>query len=691
MKNEIQFLLRRIGWNTYRFANKLDRELTANGVAKADLKEDRRKYIYKIDSIIRVLDVDQNAIRVFVSNVKSYEEAFGYLKLSKKANSLKLDGYFDFKQIISLLLKSKSPDFFYKLAKFYKNFELEENGQGSFSKLIGYIDIPDEDLELIVDALIFTKNAGCPLSQKNIVKYYDSNRTASQDINSLKEAWIFAYEHKIPVTIRDFIQTIKYERDPYRFVVNYNKILNSDLPIPFEKFKIFNVAQNKIEEFIGLMIKSKIAEIYLDFETLYDDMKLGRDVWSVMRYLIKFHDSGFDSVDYASLRNFQLFGGQLDKLHEAFLYNRKRKIIDEKAFFDRVVEILLVKSKELNFNSLSCIKAIELAYAQADIEAEELGTNEVNREEVANDVFNDYLAGVDVYVVINYIKFAKAHGIFIAYGVAKIFNQLPNFSFKEAVFQALNPQILKDYETFLDENDEEFEEPKKLRVTTKDNIEILINLEIQAVLIPNNYFAGSDEKILFQRANAILIDEIQRKYNHDEIIVNIDKISKNVLFRLMEETRDIDYKYIPETQMNKVKSKSHHTEHGHDSHIEEQHSKKQELNKESKHHEANHHQEEKPHHEEEEFKKSDDKKIKFISVSKYKPLKVIIPRIEFVESTFKEYEKAKAEYDHHIQAMHTDLDKLKAEIELKKAWARGENIKYKFLEDDNNTLSRGHH
>lgn len=668
----MQLILNRICLNTYRLVSQLDYELLANDVPRDEVKADRRKFLYKIDNVISELTVSKRDIRVFVTNVKSYQEAFEYLKLSSKAKEFKLEQYFNFNQILKLLLKNKSPDFYYKLAKFYKNFNLDENNQGDFKKLIGYVDINEGDLELIVDTLIYTKNAGCPLSQKDIVKYYDSNRPHSENLNSLREAWIFAHEHEIPVKIMDFIQAIKYERDPHIYVVNYNKIISNDLPIPYEKFKIFNVPQPKIGEFISLMIKSKIAEIYLDFETLYDDMKLGRDVWSVMRYLIKFHDSGFDSVNYASLRNFRVFDGELDKLHEAFLYNRKRKIIDEKVLFNRILEILLVKNEDLNFNSYTCIKAIELAYLQVEAEQIDLGLEPLSKEEIANEVFNDYLAGVDVYEVVNYIKYAKEHDVFISYNTAKLINQTKVISFKEAIFNALNPVLLKDFVKNKDEEGHELLETKKLRVTTKDNIEILVDMMIEAVLLPNNYFKGSDETILFQRASAIIIDEIQRKYNHDEIIVNIENISKNVLYRLMEETRNVDIEYVEEAQMKRVQLLGH----GEHSENHNTHEEKTDL------HKVEHSEKRNVHSEKHHIVKSDNNRIKFITVSKYKPLKVIIPRIDFVKETFKEFEKTKEEFEHHKHQMVADLKRLEAEIEIKKAWAKDDNVKYKFLDSD---------
>lgn len=582
----------------------------------------QHKYKETIRGFIAKLDYNLYEFSDFIANVDSYEDVIKSFKVTKKAKTIGVEEYIDFATVIKILKRDYDPDFYFELAKDFKNYKLEENGQGDFIKLRNYVDIPEADLKKIVDVMLFTKNAGFPLTQKNIIKYYDSKRPESEDILKLKEAWIFANEHKIEVDIKDFIQAIKYKRDVLNYVINYNNIIKNDIPISYEKFKIFNIEQSKIEELIGLLIKAKLAKIYLEFETIYDDIKQDRDVWSIIRYLIKFRDSDFSEFEYEDLRTFAIYGCDLSKLHNAYLYNRKFKVIDSKKFYDSALEILLVKNEKLDFDTNLYLKAMELGKSD-DFKIPE------------DEIIHDYLAGHDVFNILNYIKYARSHNVNVSYSVAKALDNLP-LNFKDIINESLNPMILTG---------------DSVRVTTKDNIEITANLEIEAVIQLDNYIKGSEKDVLFSRANAIFIDEVQRKYNHDEIVTNVEKIANNILFRLMNESRDRKYFYVPDKKMNKIFDDQKRTSENEDLIMD--------------------------------YNNSDhNESLKFIDVSKYKPLKVLIPRINFVEDTFKDYDKIKEEFEIHKKKAEAEIDQIKAEIELKKAWANSKDLKYMILKDD---------
>ncbi len=622
--------------NTQRFMRKLDKKfISGMNMDPEEIKSLHDKYFEYIRNNIIKIDYTYIDLLEFVANVDSYADVIKSIEVIIKAQTLGLDEYIDFSTVIKILKKHFDPNFYFKLAKDFKNYKLEENNQGNFAKLRNYIDIPEKHLKNIVDVMLFTKNTGYPLSQKNIVKYYDSKRPETEDIFKLKDAWIFAHEHKINISIYDFIQAMKYEKDPLMFVINYNKIILNDIPISYEKFKILNIKQKKIEELINLLIKAKLANIYLDFETIYDDIKLDRDVWSIIRYLIKFQDSGFADFDYFSLRNYSVYGGNLSQLHNAYLLNRKNKIIDYKKLYKSALEILLVKNEKLNFNSFLMLKAIEFAKAEVPRISED-------------EVINDYLAGHDVFSILNYIKYARNHNVKISYNIAKALDKLPR-GFKDIINEALNPMILKG---------------EQVRVTTKDNIEITANIEIEAVIQLENFIKGSESDVLFSRANAIFIDEIQRKYNHDEIIVNIEKIANNILYRLNNESRERQYVYIPENKMRRITEQ--------DSETEQNTEKGQQKATEASEEEFTSDFEHSKHNE----------TLKFVDVSKYKPLKVLIPRINFEKDTFKDFDKVKEEFEIHKKKEQAKIEKIKAEIEVKRAWAKSKDLKYLILKDD---------
>jgi uncharacterized protein YqfA (UPF0365 family) len=501
--------------------------------------------------------------------------------------------------------------------------------------------------------------------------FYNSSKKAKNDLLNLKDAWIYAKEHKLEFDINDFVHATKYDREPFKYAINYNRILQNDIPIPYERFKTLDVEQSKITQLIGLFIKAKYSNIYIDFEKIYEEIKL-RDVWSIIDYLIKFHKAGFEFFDYQTISDFSALGGDLPKLYAGFLYNKKFKIIDDfKKYFDSVKEITLALSKKpdlnikdeegntikLQFDAVLLIKSIELGQKL---------TPSIDEDEI----IGNYLGGTDVYNILNYINFAKTHNIKVSYKSAKLIDKIyrEKGGFKEVIKQALNP-ILFDADS--------------VKVTTKDNIEIVANMAIEVVLQPDNFFKGSDENILFQRAKAIFIDEVQRKYNHDEIIVNIEKIAENILYRLNNEARDREYRYIPEQQMTKI---SHHLHH---------HSSDQNLEHESKQHPENQHniQHQQQLHSEEipKFISKTKQSLKFIEVSKYKPLKVLIPRIDFVQDTFKEFEKVKEEFEWHKQRIEAEIEKLRADAKIREAWAKKGDLKYLILKDEEqNEEHHGH-
>jgi len=207
---------------------------------------------------------------------------------------------------------------------------------------------------------------------------------------------------------------------------------------------------------------------------------------------------------------------------------------------------------------------------------------------------------------------------------------------------------------------------ESVNVTTKDNIEITANIEIEAIIQLENYVKGSDKDILFSRANAIFIDEIQRKFNHDEIIVNIEKIGNNILYRLNNESRDRKYNYVPNNMMKRVKHDHHHSENDNHTKEEEKEENKQHDKNSSSNYNNNDH----------------NKNLKFVDVSKYKPLKVLIPRITFNKDSFKNYDKMKEEFEIHKRREEAKIEKIKAEIEVKRAWAKSKDLKYLILKDD---------
>jgi len=648
------------------FSNIQDKEELDNKIQ--EIKAKRNNFRNRMLLFFQQFYLDYYNKTRIINYSSSYDEVMMNLNYLIQAKKMELDEYMNPEILIDLLRKERDISIFFSIAKDFKNFNLYENGQGNFNKLLGLVQVEDEQIRDIVDVMIYTKNAGCPVKQKKVVKYFDSNRPESENLNELKEALLFAHEYNFleKLKIEDFIHLVKYKRKPLTFVKNYYKIINYHLPIPFEKFKYFNLDEERISELINLLVKLQLADIYLDFETLYSDIYLGRDVWHILQYLIKLNNSGLNYFSYSELRTYLLYSGSLENLHRALLdYKVKltglseEQIEDEiKLFFNYCLKIYISKDDKTLFN------AVKLNTCFSNLERYKL---------TKEKIVNDYLAGYDVFSIIILLNFAESKLLHITYEQAKIYQKFGTDLKTEVINPALVPIII---------------DTPEVKVTTKDNIEIKTKLNIVMVLQIENLYNGFDQSVLCQLANSLFIEEVQRHYNHDEIIMNIEKIEKNILTKLYTESTSAILEYFDKSDMSRVEEE-HHS--GEDSEHQE----------ENIHQEESHEKNQTPEHIDHLNVKdislkqiSQGHDIEFIKVSKYKPLKILIPRVEFVEATFKEFEKVKEEFMIHKEKELAKLETIRADIDLKRAWAESKDLKYLILKDDekedNSELHRGH-
>lgn len=669
-----------------KFCNRLAKRLIAKRGNAKQINLDKKSYFGKIRANLLKIDNKFRDLRWFlIPYLNSFEQAVEYLKMFSLSKKYGFDNYFNFETVASLLRKGKKNlDFYFNLARNFEHYQLDENEQGDFTKFGDYDSIDDEILPKIVDIMIYTKNTGFPLSQKNIVKFYDaiSNTPNIKDnfkedklyheklielLDSFKRAWIYQNENKIEIKTIDYIQAAKIGRDPFLYVVTFSRVLENDIPLSYDKYKIIPLPEEEITKLIGYLIKAKFSDVLINFDDLYQEIIRKVPVNIVLEILIKFYKVGCKDFDYLKLRNLHFMGGDLKRFFEGYILNQKTIKLSAKELYDYVFKILSIADLKPKFDTFLFVIALRMA-KENSIEFEE--------------IIDDYISGYNVFSILDFVNFAKKNELNLSYGLAKLIDKFCNRSENEAkncvkdtIDMALNPVFI-DGESFL--------------VTTKDNIEIKAMMKIEAIFIIENYFKGSDEKVLLDRASAIFIDEVQRKYNHDEIIMNIEKISNNVLDRLLKETRTQTTEYFFTDENDEHQTKSHHYENNsqhftstHNSHNTDGHHNTDEHN----------HTAEIKHSDKKTLKlpKQSDKEIdKFINVSKYKPLKVLIPKIEFVEATFKEFEKAKHEYENSLHEHSIHLKEKEAEIEVKKEWAKGNFNKYIIFKDDEEN-EEGHH
>jgi len=670
-----------------RFCNRLAKSLIRKGGNAKQINNDKKAYFEKIRSSLIKIDNNYQELKWYlIPYIKSFEQAVEYLKMFSKSKKLGFDNYFNFNTVASLLRKGKKNlDFYFNLARSFEHHKLDENEQGNFTKFGDYDSVDDDALPKFVDIMISTKDTGFPLSQKNIVKFYDAisnipsiKESCNNDkelkekyfelLESYKSAWIFQNEKNVEIKTIDYIQAVKNDRTPFYFVVDFERLKDNDIPLSYKKYKILPLSEPEIRKFVGYLIKAKFSGIIIEPDEIYQEIIKKFPVNTILEFYIKFYKVGCKDYDYIMLRNLHFMGGDLKKFFEGYILNQKTSKLSASKLYEKVFKILSIAILKPKFDTFLFVLAINKGKE-----------NNVSVDEIVDD----YISGYNVFTILDYVDFARKNKLNLSYGMAKFIDKFCDRS-KDENHNCIKETINKTlYPVFID--------GKSFLVTTKDNIEIRAKMKIEAIFVIENYFKGSDEKVLLDRASAIFTDEIQRKYNHDEIIINIEKISNNVLDRLLKETRSQVTQYFGSEEMIKIENS-----HGHDEvHKEEIHNDvhhQDNTHEKEKHHDDTHHEALIEHSENSFFpQQSDNKDDRFIKNSKYKPLKVLIPKIEFVEATFKEFEKLKHHYEHELHQHAIDFKKQEMEIDLKKEWARGHFNKYIIFKDDDGDITHEGH
>jgi len=539
-------------------------------------------------------------------DIDSLKILFSYCQ---KAKTVGLE-YFKKEYLIKAVKVGISIPVYYQLALIFQHMGItEESDFANFSKLFEYPGINDETLLELVYVLSEAKARDFPIKQDDLMRFYYANPPHSTDLKALFQALLASKENDLNLTLEDFIKGVISGRSPRIFLATWQKIVENQLPISKMFYISLSLDPKKIYKIINLMATAKKYGQYIEFDKIYKQLMSGLKPDGILKVLIKMLESGFE-VDYDYISKLAANRVDLATIVPAFELARS-KGFDIKNFIADINRLLLLKKTKEEaeasneyFNLLNFTKAIVAASEVYGIDKE--------------IILNDYISGLDAWSILDLITYAKKQGVDISYPLAKALDKTEE-GLKTIVAKSLNPFEIDVH---------------GVRVTTKDNIEILANIDVFVTYNPANYFKGSGEDILIRRIKAIFIDEVQKKYNHDEIIENIELLSRNILLRLMG-------KKPIQSPIEKVKLEEASKE------IEEE-----------------------------------QMEDRFSNVSKFKPVRILIPRIEFVQETFKDFEKVKHEYELHHKLAEAELEKLRAEIKIKEAWAESKDLRYLILKDE---------
>ncbi len=528
-----------------------------------------------------------------IDNILKYADTAQIVKeiiyTSSKAKTLNLS-YFKPKYVIKALERNWNiPTLFYIVEKFEQH-KLDENPEfANFDKLFTYPSFSDKHAKNLVEILIQFKYHEIQVTQDQVIRYFNANRPDSEDLKNLYYGLLISKEKNLDLKINDFIKGIIDKRQPRALATTYAKIKDNNLAISKERYMTMGIEQSIIDRIVNFMILAKKHGLIIELEDIVKQYSAGANVFDVLRILIKLHENGFTQINFGYLTKLAIFKVDLSKVIAAFNYAKKNLDFDQfiKAI-DRILPIRKSNSDE-SFNLVNFAKSLHIGTSVFGLDWD--------------TILNDYISGLDVWGIIDMMNYAKSQGIALNYAVAKILNAQGKL--KEVIYNTLTPfEITTDY----------------IHVTTKDNIEIKVKLVLLVTYNLGNYFKGTGEEYLIRLVKAIFIDEVQKHYNHDEIVQNIDKISKNILLHLTPPENG----GIEENNLSQ-----------------------------------------------------------FLKVNKYKLIKVLIPHIEFVKETFKEIEKVKHHYNAQKELIDLELERLRAEIKIKEAWAQSPDLRYLILKDEN--------
>ncbi len=550
----------------------------------------KRSFSFKATQIIQRLNklgYQKPDIDNILKYINSMEELNIILDFSAKAKTLQLK-YFTPKYTIKALQKHWAIPVVFEIAEKFEQHNLEENTNfANYDKLFTYPNFTHEHALNLVNILIQFKYHEIDITQDQIIKYFNASRPDSEDLKNFYLGVLITKEKNLDLKLHDFIKGIIDKRQPKSLALTYAKIKDNSLAISKERYMAMGIEQSAIDKIVNFMILAKKHDIYIDFDDVIKQYSSGSKVLDTLRILIKLHESGFKNIDFSYLTKLAKLNVDLSKIISAFNYANKNLSLDEfiKAT-DRVLPIR--KNSQDPFNILNFAKALHVGTSVFQIDADA--------------IINDYINGFDAWTILDLMKYAKDNGVDINYTVAKIlFNQ---GKLKDIINQTLNPfELESDY----------------IHVTTKDNIEIKVKLIILVTYNLKNYFKGTGEEYLLRLVKALFIHEVQQHYDHDEVIMNIEKISGSILKKLSPPS---------------------------------------------------------------ESDSQEDNFYDYVKVNKFNPVKILIPQVEFVRDTFKQIDKLKHEYHLEKQLADLEVEKLRAEVKIKEAWAQSKDLRYLILKDE---------
>ncbi len=380
-------------------------------------------------------------------------------------------------------------------------------------------NLSDSDMKKIVNILIKAQKAGL----------YITEEVALKDEKEPEEENLYA---DLRISLKGILEHFRAKIDIDKYARAMIKAKKSGIKINKNALNIHYLTDGDIEKLVSTMIKVKKSEIDITQKELVQYNIEDKDIGKIVDNFIKAKRADLD-ITTDDIINFYRIGGDSERLIKALIIDKKaglgvgrKKLVD---YFLAGVDVI---------KYVKCINFIE--------KNKEFGITEI-------DISNHYLKGGDPMKALSAISYARVNNIQITPSTAFAIDLSPSTDIDKIIQWAINPEI-KDVKPFA-------------TVVAKDGIQISLKMRVTVRGKIKLWSKGSREKVLFGRINEATAEEIPKYDSYKSILKNLNKISDNVLKRLLGKIK-ISY----EIKKNKSENKEE---------IREQNEKEKKLNKSS--------------------------------------------------------------------------------------------------------------
>lgn len=341
--------------------------------------------------------------------------------------------------------------------------------------------IKADDLRSFIDALIRAQKANLFLPKSKLAALDPDSRSQLEE-NYITQNNLLAH-YRAKINVEKYVDAMIMAR-------------RVGLDISKEALDLHYLTDGDMMKLVVNMIKVKKAELDIDQVTLMQQRLVGGDMESLVDALIKAKTARLYNLSIDDLIDYHLLGGNVQDFVAAL------DVVENNR--------LNISKEELAKHTLSRGNIVSYTNAMALVKKHELN---ISKEVIETASIN----GFDVADILSTVIASRGQSYEIDFNLAMKASKR-GVKPSEVIDWAIRPKVFKV-------------EPRATMVA-QNGIEIIPYLTVTLSGRISHYFSTSREQVIFERVNEALITEVETFGTHEEILQNLEWISKRVLYQL---------------------------------------------------------------------------------------------------------------------------------------------------------------